>query len=84
MTVTWDFEKNLKNIEKHKLPLSLGGVVLIMTIVTFTRKIGTGLTSEELSMLEEAEKFSPVYDNDSPKLTREQLSEFRPAMRAVN
>ncbi|MDR0551750.1 MAG: BrnT family toxin [Spirochaetaceae bacterium] len=28
VTVTWDSEKNRKNIEKHKLPLSLGGAVL--------------------------------------------------------
>jgi uncharacterized DUF497 family protein len=28
MDVTWDFEKNLENINKRHLPLSLGGLVL--------------------------------------------------------
>jgi len=44
----------------------------------YRRPIGTGLTPEEFSMLEEAEKYSPVYDEDSPKLTPEQLSQFKP------
>jgi hypothetical protein len=29
-------------------------------------------------MLEEAEKFPQVYDNDCPKTTPEQLSQFKP------
>jgi hypothetical protein len=29
-------------------------------------------------MLEEAEKIPPVYDDDCPKLTPEQLAQFRP------
>jgi hypothetical protein len=31
-----------------------------------------------MEMLEEAEKRPQVYDDDCPKLTREQLSQFRP------
>ena len=45
----------------------------------YRRPIGTGLTPEELRMLEEAEKYPPEYDEDSPKLTSEQLAQFRPA-----
>ena len=40
----------------------------------YRRPIGTRLTPDEFSILEEAEKYSPVYDEDSPKLTQEQLS----------
>jgi hypothetical protein len=29
-------------------------------------------------MLEEAARFPPAYDDDSPQLTREQLLQFRP------
>jgi penicillin V acylase-like amidase (Ntn superfamily) len=29
-------------------------------------------------MLEEAEKYPPEYDEDSPKLTTEQLAQFKP------
>jgi hypothetical protein len=29
-------------------------------------------------MLEEAEKYPPEYDEDSPKLTLEQLAQFKP------
>jgi len=47
-------------------------------IVTYDRPAGTGLTPYESAMLEEAEKFPPVYDDDCPKLTPEQLAEFRP------
>ena len=39
---------------------------------------GTGLTQEELAMLEEAEKRPIVYDEDCPKLTPEQLAQFKP------
>ena len=49
-----------------------------MAIVTYSREAGTGLTPEELTMLEEAEKLPLVYDEDCPKLTPEQLAEFRP------
>ena len=44
----------------------------------YRRPTGTGLTPEEFSMLQEAEKYPLVYDEDSPKLTHEQLSQFRP------
>ena len=50
-----------------------------MAIVTYSREAGTGLTREEQTMLEDAEKFPQVYDEDCPKLTPEQLAEFRPA-----
>jgi len=44
----------------------------------YRRPAGTGLTPEELAMLEEAEKHPIKYDEDSPKLTPEELAEFRP------
>ena len=44
----------------------------------YRRLAGTGLTPEELTMLDEAEKYPPEYDEDSPKLTPEQLAQFRP------
>ncbi|MCL2270948.1 MAG: hypothetical protein FWC24_06345 [Treponema sp.] len=44
----------------------------------YRRPAGTGLTLEELAMLEEAEKHSLDYDEDSPKLTPEQLAQFKP------
>jgi hypothetical protein len=31
-----------------------------------------------MAMLEEAEKFPPVYDADCPKMTPEQLAQFKP------
>jgi hypothetical protein len=34
-------------------------------------------------MLEEAEKYPPEYDEDSPKLTKEQLDQFRPVHHAT-
>ena len=49
-----------------------------MAIVRHTHRAGTGLTPEELAMLEEAEKHPIKYDEDSPKLTPEELAEFRP------
>jgi len=49
-----------------------------MAIETYNRPIGTGLTPYELAMLEEAEKYPPEYDDDCPKLTPEQLAQFRP------
>ena len=39
---------------------------------------GIGLTPEELIMLEAAEKYPIEYDEDSPKLTSEQLAQFKP------
>jgi len=44
----------------------------------YRRPIGTGLTPEETAMLEEAEKHPITYDEDSPKLTPEELAEFKP------
>ena len=44
----------------------------------YRRPAGTGLTQEEQTMLEEAEKYPLEYDEDSPKLTPEQLAEFKP------
>ena len=44
----------------------------------YKRPASTGLTPEELIMLEEAEKYPLEYDEDSPKLTPEQLTEFKP------
>lgn len=49
-----------------------------MAIERYSRKAGTGLTPQELAMLEEAEKRPQVYDDDCPKLTPEQLAEFHP------
>jgi hypothetical protein len=49
-----------------------------MAIETYRRPAGTGLTQEEMAMLEEAEKHPIKYDEDSPKLTPEELAEFKP------
>ncbi|MDR1802689.1 MAG: hypothetical protein LBQ94_03710 [Treponema sp.] len=49
-----------------------------MAIVIYRRPAGTGLTPEELAMLEEAEKLPIKYDEDCPKLTEEELAEFKP------
>jgi len=49
-----------------------------MAIETYRRPAGTGLTPEEMAMLEEAEKHPIKYDEDSPKLTPEELAEFKP------
>ena len=49
-----------------------------MENVIFRRTAGTGLTQEELAMLEKAEKYPLEYDEDSPKLAPKQLAEFRP------
>lgn len=35
------------------------------------------LTQEEMEMLEKAEKMTPVFDEDSPELTEEELQEFK-------
>jgi hypothetical protein len=70
VNVTWDPQKNLDNIKRRHLPFSLAEKV-------YTR-VGSGLTPEELAMLEEAEHLPQVYDEDCPKLTPEQLAQFRP------
>jgi len=44
----------------------------------FKRPAGTGLNPEEIAMLEEAEKHPIMYDEDSPKLSPEELAEFKP------
>ena len=44
----------------------------------YRRPAGTGLTPDELAMLEKAEKYAFEYDEDSPKLTPEQLDQFKP------
>ena len=44
----------------------------------YRRPAGTGLTPEETAMLEQAEKHPLEYDEDSPKLTPEQLAQFKP------
>ena len=44
----------------------------------YRRPAGTGLTQKELEMLEKAGEYPLEYDEDSPKLTPEQLAEFRP------
>ncbi|GMO48951.1 MAG: hypothetical protein Pg6C_11640 [Treponemataceae bacterium] len=49
-----------------------------MATVIYRRPIGTGLTPEEATMLEAAERLPQVYDEDCPKLTAEQLRQFRP------
>jgi hypothetical protein len=49
-----------------------------MAIERYSRKAGTGLTPQELALLEEAEKRPQVYDDDCPKLTPQQLAEFHP------
>ena len=49
-----------------------------MAIVTFSREAGIGLTPDEQAMLEEAENLPQIYDEDCPKLTADQLAEFRP------
>ena len=49
-----------------------------MAIVIYRRPAGTGFTSEEQAMLEEAEKHPIKYDEDSPELTEEELAEFKP------
>jgi len=49
-----------------------------MAIETYNRPAGTGLTPYELAMLEEAEKHPIEYDEDCPKLTPEELAEFKP------
>ena len=49
-----------------------------MENVIYRRPAGTGLTPEEMAMLEKAAKYPVEYDDDSPKLTPEQLAQFRP------
>jgi hypothetical protein len=49
-----------------------------MTKKIYRRPAGSGLTPKETAMLEEAGKFPLVYDNDCPKMTPEQLEQFKP------
>ena len=49
-----------------------------MTNEIYRRAAGSGLTPEEMAMLEAAEKFPPAYDDDCPKMTPEQLAQFKP------
>ena len=39
--------------------------------------LSQGLTEEELRDLEAAEKMTPVFDDDSPAMMREQLMQFK-------
>jgi hypothetical protein len=50
----------------------------LMASEIYRHPAGTGLTPEETAMLEEAEEYPLEYDEDSPKLTPEQLGQFRP------
>ena len=63
MDVTWDLEKKRGYTMANEI---------------YRRPAGTGLTPEELTMLEVAEDYPLEYDEDSPKLTPEQLAQFRP------
>ena len=49
-----------------------------MAMVRMTLDPGRELTPEELAMLEEMDRAPVVYDEDCPKLTEEQLRQFRP------
>jgi hypothetical protein len=46
----------------------------------YRRMAGSWLTPEEMTMLVAAEKFPPAYDNDCPKMTSEQLAQFKPGL----
>jgi hypothetical protein len=50
----------------------------IMVKEIYKRPAGTGLTPEEMEMLEEAEQYPIEYDEDSPKLTQKRLTQFKP------
>ena len=49
-----------------------------MATVICRRAAGSGLTPEEMAMLEEAERLPQVYDDDCPRLSPEELAEFQP------
>ena len=46
--------------------------------MTYNRPAGTGLTPEELAMLEEAEKHPIEYDEDCPKFTADRNGALTP------
>ena len=46
-------------------------------IVTYNRVPGTPLTPEQIAEIEEAQKHPPVFDEDCPPSTPEQLRQFR-------
>lgn len=50
-----------------------------MAIVTRQVEIGQKPTKEQVKRINEAAKKPITFDEDAPKLTDEQLSEFRPA-----
>ena len=49
-----------------------------MAIVTHIHTAGTKPTPEQIARIREAAKYPIVYDEDCPKLTEEQLAQFRP------
>ena len=49
-----------------------------MATVICSQAAGSGLTLEEMAMLEEAERLPQVYDDDCPRLSPEELAEFHP------
>ena len=51
-----------------------------MGMVTKEIQIGQQPTAEMLKEVEDASKRRIMYDSDSPKLTTEQLAEFRPVI----
>ena len=53
-------------------------------MVTYELKPGTELTPEQLRMLEEAQSYPIVFDEDSPELTPEMAEGFRKAARERN
>lgn len=46
-------------------------------VKTTVNELSQELTAEELRELETAEKRGPVFDDDSPAMTREQLMQFK-------
>jgi hypothetical protein len=50
-----------------------------MAIVKHTHTAGSGLTPEQKARIEEAARHPITFTKDCPKLTDEQLAEFRPA-----
>jgi len=49
-----------------------------MAMIRHTHRAGTGLTPEQLAMVEAAAKRPYTYDPDCPLLTEKQLAQFRP------
>jgi len=46
-------------------------------LVTYSRKRGTPLTPEQIAEIEQAKNLPPVYDEDCPPMTEEQLRQFK-------